>query len=552
MASADYVLHNANVLTMETDAPSAQAIAIAEGKFMSVGSNEDVLALAGNNTEVRNLSGRTIMPGLVDTHSHHNMAGEADLFFLKISPTATVEEIVQRVAEWTKTLQPGDWVLGESWGSGLYADLSSPEALAKLDAASHDHPVLLTDDSHHNKWANTRAMEIGGIFDLKMDPEGGQVVRDLTGNPTGLLIESAGALVEQARLGQVGSADLDHVAASSERAVEILHQFGITAFQDAAASKDVMAGLKLLDEQKRLKAWVVSSMLINDLIFGTPLVGEPLISSGEQFRTLHHRPDFTKIFLDGVPPSRTGAFLEPYLPDNLHGHDHCGGTTMPSEELEDWLRRCSELHLGAKIHCTGDASVRLVLDTAEKLRAEGKDLPLQIAHGNYVHPDDVPRFAQLNVVAEISPALWFPGVIVEALRSVIPEPRASHIHPNRDLLEAGALIAAGSDWPVAESPNPWPAIYGLVTRKDPSGSSDEQLWPEQALTVEEALRAYTTGPAQAMGLGDSVGRVKPGYFADFIVMERNPLTVDPEELTAFAPAETWFNGERVFDAKACS
>ncbi|GAA1149524.1 amidohydrolase family protein [Nesterenkonia lutea] len=547
MDAVDFILYNGVILTMDDQHTTATAMALGGGRVLAVGSAEEILRLDGPGVTRRDLRGLTVLPGLVDTHNHHNVAGEVDLHRLKISPSASVEQIVQAVSQWAEQLSPGAWVLGGSWGSGLYADLSTPEALRLLDAATGDRPVLLTDDSQHNKWANTAAMRRGGIFELTADPDGGQVVRDPEGRPTGVLIESAGALVEQARIAESGPLDAAHVAASSERAIEMLHGYGITAFQDAAASKEIMAGLKTLDDEGRLKAWVVSSMLINDFIFGTEFVGDPLISSGEQYRTVHHRPDFAKIFLDGVPPSRTGAFLEPYLPDDLHGHDHLGATTMPIQELEGWLRRCAELGIGTKIHCTGDASVRAVLDTVETLRSDGlTEIKVHIAHGNYIHPEDVPRFGQLDVVAEISPSLWYPGVIVEALSSVLPEPRASELHPNRELLDTGATVAGGSDWPVSEDPNPWSAIYGLVTRRNPSGEFPGQLWPEQAITLQEALHVYTTGPAKAMGLDDVIGRLAPGYSADFILLEKNPLSTDMEEVKDFSALETWFAGHQVY------
>ncbi|NDK32058.1 amidohydrolase family protein [Nesterenkonia sp. Hz 6-5] len=550
MEAIEHVVWNATILTMDDEDTVAEAMAIGGGRIVAVGSNEEILQLAGEGNARRDLRGLTVMPGLIDTHNHHNLAGEADLYRLNFPPTASIEEIVQSTSEWAKQLGPGEWVLGETWGSGRYGELSTSEALQKLDAATGNIPVLLTDDSHHNKWANSEAMRRGGIFALESDPPGGHVVRDIEGRPTGLLIETAGALVEQARLKETGVPKVDHVSASSERAIQMLHEFGVTAFQDAATTREIMAGLKTLDSQGRLKAWVVSSMLVNDFIFGTEFLGEPLLSSGEQHRTVHHRPDFAKIFLDGVPPSRTGAFLEPYIPDDVHGHNHCGGTTMPIEELETWLRRCAELGIGAKIHCTGDASVRAVLDVVEKLRRDDiTDMKVHIAHGSYTHPNDVARYGQLDVVAEISPALWYPGVIVEALRSVLPEPRASRIHPNRDLLDTGATLAGGSDWPVSEDPNPWPAIYGLVTRRNPTGEFQGTLWPEQAITLNEALRVYTTGPAEAMGLDDTIGRLAPGYSADFLVLEKNPFTTDLEEIKDFTALETWFSGDQVYAKK---
>lgn len=547
MTTPDLIVHNAVVHTMDGAAPSATAFAVAGGRILAVGA-DDVLSLADDRTCLLDAAGACIVPGLMDAHNHHSMAGEEDLFRLGFPPTASVAEICAAVERWIaeRGLEPGEWVLGGIWGSTLVPELSGPEPLAQLDAVSRRNPVLLTDDSHHNKWANSLALAAAGIDESTPDPVGGRIVRDGQGRATGMLFESAGALVDQARAAAEGAPDIARLARCSERAIEMMHELGITAFQDAAATLELLAAFDLLDGEGRLRAWAVSSLLINDNIFGNEFVGRPLMAEAAAHRSAHHRPDFTKIFLDGVPPTHTGAFLEPYLPTDAHGHDHHGATTMPIEELEGWLRHADELGLGVKIHCTGDASVRMVLDAVERVRAEGLGLIVHIAHGQYIHPDDIPRFAALRVVAEISPMLWVPGVIVESLRTVLPQPLADHVNPNRSLLDGGALVVGGSDWPVAESPNPWHAIYGLVTRKDPTGRFPGELWPEQAITVQEALAAYTSSSAEAMNLADVTGRIAPGLSADFAVLSADPLAVDVEDLKDIVARETWFQGERVF------
>ena len=193
--------------------------------------------------------------------------------------------------------------------------------------------------------------------------------------------------------------------------------------------------------------------------------------------------------------------------------------------------------------------MRAVLDAVQKVREAGYDEVLyQVAHGQFVTEEDIPRFAELNVAADISPSLWFPGVIIEAIKSVLGEERGSKAHPNRALTDAGALIAAGSDWPVSVSPNPWEAIYGLVTRKDPSGEFPGELWPEQALTREEALATYTINSARAMGLDEQTGSISEGKAADFVILETDPLTCPVEDIITIQPVSTWFAGKKVFTA----
>lgn len=544
---ADLLLINGVIDTLDFAHARVASLAVKAGKVHSIGVAAE--AAAGPATTVIDLGGSYVMPGLLDVHNHHMVAGQMDLFELNEPPTKTLDELLSSVADQANRLAQDEWVVGGSWGSGLLAELNSANALARLDAATRGRPALLKDDSKHNRWANSRALELAGIRDDTPDPEGGQIMRDASGRLTGVLIEAGGVLVEQtlARLQPMSTKDL---ARAAERGIEILHSYGVTGFQDAAASLQLMQALKELDDAGNLHAWVVTSMQANDFIFGTNPLGEGIIAHRDELRSEHHRPDFIKIFLDGVPPAGTAAFIEPYLSGVGFPECHCGGTTMPPAELERWLMSTAERGISAKIHCTGDASVRLVLDTVAKVRRAGYAEPkYHIAHGQFVHEQDIARFAELDVTADISPSLWFPGVIAEAIATVLPADRASKMQPNRSLLDTGARIAGGSDWPVSVSPNAWEGIYGLVTRKDPTGQFPGTLWPEQAVTLAEAIRIYTTSCAEAMGVDDVTGSLSPGKSADFIVLSGNPYEIDIEDVAHIATRQTWFAGRKVFDAK---
>lgn len=538
--SPDLILTGGVIYTVDPTRPRAEALAVAGGRITAVGSDAEIQALAGPDTTRRDLAGAFLMPGLVDVHNHHFLAGKEDLFELQVPIGATLDGIIDAVRAHAATLPAEAWVVGGPWASDRLGEISSVAALARLDEAAGGRPVMLSDDSHHNRWVNSRALELGGVT-----AEQAGVVLD-AGQPTGVLLEAAGVPVAQAQQ-EAGGLSPSQERAAARRGVEILNSFGVTSFQDAGVSTHILEALRSLDTDGELDAWVVSSLLINDEIFGFDRVGESLVFDGEAYRTEHHRPDFVKIFLDGVPPTRTGAFLEPYLPDDVHGAHHHGETLLDPAELVDWLRRVAQVGLSAKIHCTGDASVHAVLNAVEALRAEGfTDTRYQVAHGQFVHPDDVPRFAALGVAADISPFIWVPGPIVEAIREVLPRERADQMQPNRSLLDAGAIVAGGSDWPVSPSPNAWEGIHGLVTREDPSGTYPGTLWPEQAITLEEAIAAFTISGAEAMGLGAETGSLETGKSADFVVLNRDPFAHPATDLVQTEVTETWFAGRPVY------
>lgn len=546
MAAADLIVTGSVIRTADRRTPLVEAFAVRDGRILATGTLADVSTHRGPETRMLDVGTAAVYPGFVDVHNHHAMAGRTELFELFLPASLPLEAILDRVREKAESLPEDAWIVGGPVSTTLLPTLANAATRMLLDDAAGGRPVVLVEDSRHNRWANTRALELAGITPGQL-PAGGEVLLDADdGTPTGVLLEAAGIPVQEAYDRSGGLTPEQHVAAS-RRGVEILNSFGITTFQDAGVSTDILAALAALDRTGELNAWVVSSLLINDEIFGFDPIGAVLLDHGEEYRTPHHRPDFVKIFLDGVPPARTASFLEPYVADAVHGAHFHGETTMDFDELHGWLRAVAERGLGAKVHCTGDGSARLVLDVAERIRAEGHSIPIQIAHGQFLAEDDIPRLRALDVSADISPFIWFPGVIPEALAEVLGD-RAEHSQPNRALLDAGALVAGGSDWPVSESPNTLEGLQGLVTRADPLGRAPGVLWPEQAITSEEALEVFTINAAMAMGLGGETGSLTPGKSADFVVLERDAIAGPAEDIVHTAVVSTWFAGREVFTA----
>jgi hypothetical protein len=547
-SSADLVLRNGRIYTLDPAHPWAEALAIRDGKLIFVGSNTDASSLARSSTRAIDLKGAMVMPGLNDVHTHPLLGGRADLYECRFLPTLSIEEMLEVVRADARKAKPGAWIVGGSWGSNFTTTLSSLDTLRALDDASEGHPVLLRDDSVHNRWVNSRAMELAGITSSTLDPEGGVIVRDnASGAPVGLLFESAVGIVElAAKAANPYSVESD--VAALARAVEIMNSYGYTGLHDAAASGGVLSAYNRLDHQGKLTAWVVGSMMSEPVGFLDPLVGDELINNRAKYFSAHVMPTFVKIFMDGVPMSRTSAFIEPYLPDKTHGCCFRGTTNKTLPELARLIAKQESRGLSVKIHCAGDAAVRTALDAFDVVRSfrGGTSLTHHIAHAGFIAPSDIRRFKDLNVVADLSPILWYPNQIIDGIEQAVGE-RVRQYWPNRSLHEIGVLIATGTDWPVIPNPDPWSGIEGLITRRDPSGRFDGALWPEQALDLATAIEAYTINPARAMGIAKFTGSLEVGKSADFVVLDRNLFDIAPTDIADTKVLATYFEGRATFD-----
>lgn len=544
---ADLVVRNGQIHTMRRPAEQVQAFAVRDGRYVAVGDNAAIDRLVGPATRVIDLAGAMAMPGIGDVHMHPLDGAYEALFACDIGPDSDLPRILARVADCAGRAGPDDWVVGGAWSGALLAQVGTPAALAALDRAGAGHPVVLRDDSFHNRWANSAALRLAGITAASTAPGNGVIDKDpATGEPTGLLKEFAAfATLERA----IPARTAARLSQAAEAAGATLGGYGITAVQDAFSNEDMLRVWRQTDRDGKLPLHMVSSLAAMPTASAGGAATLALVDERRRYAGPHLHPSFAKLFLDGVPPARTAAFLEPYLPDQEHGAHFHGKSNFTRAQLADQLAALDRRGIAVKLHATGDASLRLALDAIEDVRKRN-GMPgqrHQIAHASFIADSDIGRFKRLNVTADISPMLWYPTGLGAATAAAIGPERANHMFPVRDLVKAGALVAGGSDWPAGQAtPDPWRGIEGLVTRRDPLGAVPGALWPEQAVDLDTALRIYTINSATAMGLGATTGSIAPGKSADFIVLNQNLFAVPPERIHETRVELTYFEGRPVY------
>ena len=542
-------VYTGKIWTGVADDDWVEAFAVADGRIIATGALHEVEDQVGTPHETIIIDKGIVTPGLIDGHLHLSLGGTQLAHELALDPTDDAETILAKVREWTSRLKPGEWVIGGIIGSGVLPMLNNVEFLEKLDEASHGHPVLLRDDTMHNRQVNTTALEAMGITADSPDPEGGTYVRDDQGRLTGALWELACAVAE-------GVAAKSHVdphqrqVKALQAALDRLAALGITTVQDAATMLPHFEGLAALEESGELDMRVIASMPIRPFIEdGT--VGEELFAAGMPYESEHIKPRFAKFVLDGVPTTHTTALLNPYKCNHSsHDPNFRGELYWTLDDLVAALRRCAELGLDAKLHATGDASVRQALDAAEIVRQDTNGGPaMQIAHMSFISEQDLPRFADLNVAADACPFMWFPSPLTDGISDFVADETMANIWPFKDLLATGALISGGSDWPVGLPVlNPWLGIEGMVTRQAAASQSDADYGHRtvninQAITLPQAMAAFTRESAKALGIAAETGTIEPGKSADFIALDRDIFTSDIKQVHQTQVLGRWVAGK---------
>jgi predicted amidohydrolase YtcJ len=546
--TAELLLRGGVIYTVAADLPGAEAIAVTGKDIIFVGSDEDAEAYIGPQTEVVDLDGRLVLPGLVDAHLHPLGGAVKELYQCNFPFSADPDEIKQTIARCVAERPDAEWITGGQWDSGFFErfEMASPRTF--LDEVSGAAAVFLSDDSGHNGWANSRALELAGVTAETSDPTGGTIQHETDGTPNGILLETAQGLAYAV----IPKYSDEQFVEAARWFSDYANAFGITAAKAAAIEEDEMAGFVAADESGALNVHMATSIRTPYGHRTEALDYDEIDRIRDTYASEHVHTGFVKIFLDGVPtPARTAAMLDPYLPDEAHGDDFTGGDLhVGLETLAADLVELDQRGYTVKMHAAGDRSVQIGLNAIEVARKSlgNSDKRHELAHAGYIHPDDISRFAELNAVADLCPIIWHPSPIIDAVISAVGKERGEQYWPTRDLLDANAPILAGSDWPSAvPDANPWPGVEAFVTRRDPRGDAEGALWPEQAITLEEAIEIYTIHGARAMKMEDRIGSIEAGKLADFIVLERNIFEIPIDEVADTQIRQTYFEGTLVYE-----
>ena len=523
------VLTNAKIYTLWKDQPQVEAVAIDQGRFVAVGKSADVTSLTRPGDTIRDMADRTIWPGLTDSHIHLQHYA----FFLRMidCETPTREECLRRVAESAQKTRPGAWIRGHGWNQNAWPEGFGNAAL--LDQLAPHNPVYLTAKSLHAAWANTAALQAAGISRQTPDPKDGTIQRDEQGNLTGILFESAMELLENA----IPAATAADIRQAIENAQATLWRMGLTGVHDFDPRTCFLA-LQEMEQSGSLHLRVVKGIPHEELIHAVGLgiktgFGSDLLRIGS-----------VKIFADGALGPQTAAMLQPY-----QGSNDTGMLFLDSEQIFEIGQKAAETGISLAIHAIGDRANHEVLLAFEQLRRFESDqqkphLRHRIEHVQILHPDHLNRLAALGVIASMQP---IHATSDYPMADRYWGERSRSAYALRDLLDRNTYMTFGSDAPV-ESPNPFWGLHAAVTRRRQDGTPGQDGWyPHQKLTLQQALEGYTTGPAYAAGQEDQLGRIAPGYLADLLVLEKDPFSLDVDQLFMVQPAATMVAGQFVWE-----
>ena len=535
----DLVLTNGRFHTQDPGCAGATAVAIRDGRFRVVGSDADARTQAGAGAKVIDLGGRLVLPGLTDCHVHYYdwAMGRRRLM---LAGLPSLGRLVEQVAEAARKAAPGAWVVGLGWNETEWTEPRMP-LRGDLDRVAPDHPVLLWRSDLHLAVVNSRALELAGIGDHRADPPMGVIDKDPAGRPTGILRDLAINLASQ----RIPAAPDAEVAQAFKDGFPCMHRIGLTGVQDqrlmggpeGAPAFRAWQGLRA-EQQVDLRVWmnIPSERLTEAIALGLRT------GMGDDYLRVGH----CKYFSDGAQGSHTAWMLAPY-----EDADTTGLALTPMEAIEDGLRRAHGAGIAIAVHAIGDRANRELSLAFQRVLGESGSAavappraPHRIEHMQLIRQEDLRRITKLGVASSVQPLSVTDDIpIMEPLIGS----RTQYAHAWRSMLDAGLLLAFGSDCPVTD-PNPFWGIHAAVTRRKRDGSPRQGWHPEQCLTVAEAVWGYTMGAAVITGREHDQGTISPGKLADLVVVDRDIFSIDPMEIFQAKPALTVFDGRVVYES----
>jgi predicted amidohydrolase YtcJ len=528
---ADLIVTGARIHTVDPARPLAQAFAVRGGRFVFVGSASEAAMLRGPTTRVIDLGGRAVVPGFVDAHAHLTSLGSS-LRSVDLTGTHSVEEIIARVTARAREVRPGEWIRGRGWNQNEWADTRFPTHDA-LSRAVPDNPVVLGRVDGHAVFANAKAIELAGVTAQTPDPDGGRIIRNPDGSPTGVFVDNAQGLIGRV----VPSPSRDEQRAEVLAGIAEANKYGLTGLHDAGVGAST---IDLYEEIARAGQYNLRNYV---------MVSSDTATMARAFRRGPQRALYDgrlwiraiKIVADGALGSRGAALLEDYSdePGNR-------GLVRASQErveqiAEEGLRRGFQVNT----HAIGDRANRFVLDAYEQaLRAVPRaDHRFRVEHAQILHRQDIPRFAKLGVIPSMQTSHQTSDAAMTMNR--IGYTRSLGAYAWRSLLNSGVVIANGTDTPV-EPVNPLIGFHSAITRQDASGWPAGGWFPDERMTREEALQSMTIWPAYASFMEDVSGSISPGKYADFTVLDQDIMSIAPERILDTHVVMTVLGGTTVY------
>jgi len=529
---ADRIFTNGHIITMNEDMPEAEAFAVKEGFITAVGTNAEIRE-AYPLAEELDLGGKDVMPGIIESHGHMLNLGRIKMR-IDLQGVNDPREVIQKLRDRVAETTPGEWIEGWGWDDGAWKEQMTAIS-HELSTVSPENPVWFAGLHGYNGWANAKALELARITKDTPNPEGGKIYKDHgTGEPTGILANAAQGMVTRL----MPALTVDQRDKAFEIAGEELLKNGLTSVHDARITNKDLDALRSLKAKKKLKVryYVMLDCTDKELI-------EPYLQNGpeidpENWLTIR----CLKIFQDGSLGTRSALMLEPYsdAPDVL------GVSTTSQEEIEQLTIRALQAGMQVATHAIGDRSNRITLNAYEaaiKAVPGAKDHRLRIEHAQVVVPEDIPRFRELDIVTSMQPP-HATSDMPWAEDRVGPE-RIKGAYAWRSFLDAGVHVPLNSDFP-GETLNPFYGMYAAETRQTPEGKPEGGWYPEQCLTREEVLYAYTMESAYS-GFEEHIkGQIVPGMLADFIVLSDNILIIPSIALLSLKVERTYIGGQLVY------